>query len=114
MDIWNTVDHIESKYEGRRLQNIGICRECKYLGFRKTKLNNEFYVCNKDSFKEKYQTINPNAVDPVIECSEYYPKNQLTLDQMFELAWSITKRKIPIGFGYQEEVTITKPKEEEE
>ena len=89
----------------------GLCYKCRYLKLVKTEFGKERAWCDED-WDGRF--IRPNTLDPVQDCATYYPKGQLTLNEMMNMYWKIDRVQRQIGFGTTEtyDVKIEKPKEE--
>lgn len=97
----------------------GLCSRCDNFKIRKSKLYNEEVWCdNYNSIKE--MTVKPSKMDPVVECSSFYPRGQLNLRSMLGIATIIdVEEKRVAGFAPTTERTVSiKPpddsKEDEE
>lgn len=106
----------EDRYIGR-FQSYGICGRCRDFKYRKTKHMMEMEVwC--DSYNQNNNTyikVVPNCQDPVIDCSDFYPKGQMTLESMSRIAALIDTKERKVGFGCntEREIIITKPGEDQ-
>jgi len=109
-------DEGERLIEGRirASSKYGICSKCRHMQMKKSEFGKEFAWCVEDWDNNKH--IRPNTVDPVIECSDFYPKGQPTLNEMMDMYWKIDKVQRQIGFSTENnfEIKVEKPKEEED
>lgn len=70
----------------------GLCHDCTNFEFIKTLYEKEFVACDSS------RVIKPSCVDPIKQCSNFYPKGQLNLNNMFAIAYEINDNKKEIGF----------------
>jgi len=108
---------ISEKYERPGFEEYGLCGRCKEFKYRKTRLTMDMevwcdaYTNNKPA---KDRAIKPNYVDPITDCSDFYPKGQLALSDMSRIATLIDTKEHKIGFNssIEREVIMTKPGED--
>ena len=95
-------------------QDYGLCSKCEYFYFRRTKLMDIETKCKEyqDDGSRKLK-VQPRQYDPVMDCTGFEQRGQLSLNQMFAIAHIIDIRRNKIGFSGKEEieVNITEPKE---
>jgi ssDNA-binding Zn-finger/Zn-ribbon topoisomerase 1 len=97
----------------RASSKYGICAKCRHMQMKKTEFGKEFSWCVEDYDSNKH--VRPNTVDPVKECSDFYPKGQPSLNEMVGMYWKIDRVQRQIGFGTNDnyDISIEKPKEKE-
>ncbi len=103
------------KYHFKSDSSFGLCHQCTHIQIIKTKYDHVFAKCACDW--EQKNEIKPNRVDPIVECSNFYPKGQLRLREMSNIATLIDikrkKKNSNIGFLNNNEddieVIITNP-----
>jgi hypothetical protein len=108
--------------EGERLiegrvrvsSKYGMCSKCRYMQLKRSEFGREFAWCVEDWDNNRH--IRPNSIDPVRDCSDFYPKGQPTLNEMVSMYWKIDRIQRQIGFGTTEtyEINVEKPKEKDE
>lgn len=90
----------------------GICSKCSHFGWRKTALMDEEVWCEYDDPRAQHK-LQPNSVDVINSCSNFYPAGQLSLSSMFGIAYiiDVEEKKCVVGFTGPKEkvVTITDP-----
>ena len=86
----------------------GLCNKCKFLKFKQTQYGKESVWCTEDY---DIVSLKPSPVDPIQDCSTFYPKGQPSIYEMTGMAWIINRStKIKPGFGSTINITIEKPK----
>ncbi|MDD5265153.1 MAG: hypothetical protein PHU43_10030 [Candidatus Bipolaricaulis sp.] len=99
--------HIDNHRE--KMPEFGACSSCAHLCIVKTQLLDRFVWCGRA--KELPGRVGPNPIDPVVECSKYYPAGALTLREMTQIAYIIDVKKHQAGFIGTPEVTIESPED---
>jgi hypothetical protein len=61
---------------------VGMCYNCKNLNYCKTEFGNVHAICNFFDFKF-------SGNNRITECNLYAPKNALSLNEMYSIAWLI-------------------------
>ncbi len=96
----------------------GLCFKCESFCIRRSKLGSEEVWCDRYETNAK-MIIRPSKIDPVENCSYYWPKGQMSLEDMKGIAHIIDyNKKIRPGFdsnGSSEiiEVTIKPPTDDD-
>jgi len=71
---------------------IGICHNCKYFSFCRTEFGNINAIC------ERFE-CRLNGQNRIVECSLHSPRNVMTLNEMYSMAYLIeTKDEKVEGF----------------
>ena len=82
--LQNSTYGVQERLEGSgKIKLGGLCRTCARVRYRATQYGNESAYCR--AFES---VLNPQ--DPVMVCSEYWPKGHPTLDSMIEGSTLIT------------------------
>lgn len=76
--------------------SFGICAICSHFIYRKTVLENDEWGCNSNNNMLFIRVI-PNKTDRMKECTDYYPRNQMDLYEMYQIAHPIEIKK-DMGF----------------
>lgn len=96
-------------------QDYGLCSKCSRFAYRKTKLMDIEVICNAYMETNVYMRTKPRTYDPIIECSFFWARGQMSIESMSKIAYIIDIKKRQIGFsGETVEVIITEPKDEED
>jgi hypothetical protein len=69
---------------------VGMCHDCKNLNYCKTEFGTVFAICTMFEFKF-------SGKNRITECNIYSPKNVLSLNEMYSIAWLIdvdTNKKV--------------------
>lgn len=84
----------------------GICTDCTHFAWETPQYGEPMTTCTR------YEPERPlNKVNPIVECSRFYPRGQLSMLDMVQMATIIdVKRKI--GFANEVIVEIRPPKEQ--
>lgn len=110
----NQIDETDT----RSRFNYGLCSSCKNLVIRKTRLRHEWAVCLAWLPDHVYPRISPSKDDVIEECSQYYSKLQMSIEDMNRIATLIDcNKKKTVGFASgsdETEIVITKPEDREE
>ena len=122
MDFWESKLDVKSQEIEDRQKNssvpqgYGLCSKCGHFSFRKTKLMDEEVLCEAYMENNRYMKIQPRLYDPIIDCSYFYARGQMSIEAMSRIAWIIDVKKRQIGFTGQEtiDVVVTEPKEDSE
>lgn len=83
----------------RLKQLIGLCATCVNCHYKKTQLMDEQFLCERLEWKQ----TKLNTSDPVIECSAYTRRGQMTLWDMKEMATLVDPPKRQPGFKRPDE-----------
>ena len=82
------------------LVELGLCSRCAMMEYKKTRYGSCSYRCLAGE-----RPIDLHPEDPIEDCSNFYPKGQMTLAQMFAIASPIEGgRRRQAGFITQEEM----------
>ena len=92
---------------GRPIEQYGLCSKCKYLCYRKTRYGVHEMWCDHAYATGYLPRLQPSSYDQIAECSNYYPRGQMSMVEMLKIATFITVTK-PIGFKTPQ-VTFTPP-----
>lgn len=65
---------------------LGMCHNCKNLSYCKTEFGNTHAVCNQFEFRL-------SGKNRITECNLHAPKNVLSLNDMYAIAWIIDVNK---------------------
>jgi hypothetical protein len=89
---WARINVKSRELEARGVSDVdvdmGVCNKCNYLLYQKTRYGSMRCVCQiSDPPRSLHQE------DPVIKCSNFYPKGHMTLAQMFAIAIPIEGSK---------------------
>ena len=85
----------------------GLCSKCEYMQYRTTALGDECVSCAYDLEAGRVALpIRPRPTDPIVSCSRFHPRGQMSLSDMAEIATIIDIKKHPIGFTGTEETEI--------
>lgn len=76
--------------------SFGICAHCSHFVYRKTVLNNDEWACCYENMRFFGRVI-PNKTDRIVECTDYYPRKQMDLYEMFQIAHPIEIKR-DLGF----------------
>jgi len=83
---WSTINiagkHIDSRQHGK-CPEMGLCARCSYLLYQETQYGTKRYLCQASADGVR-RCLHPE--DPIKECSDFYPKGQMNLAQMFAIA----------------------------
>ena len=84
--LQNAAYGMQERLEGSgRIKLEGLCKSCARVRYRETQYGTREAYCR--AFEKR---LNPD--DPVVVCSEYWPKGHATLDSMVENSTLITIR----------------------
>jgi hypothetical protein len=111
---------VAEKYERlNKFYEYGLCGKCRELKYRGTKLMDSIVWC--DAYynvknHNRSSKIIPNNRDPITECSDFYPRGQLSLSDMGKIAViiDITDKKVGFQSNGEKEVTISYPEPNED
>ena len=108
-----TSSIIEHSYVETKIKEYGLCGRCDSLKYRKTKLHDSEVWCDAFGHKKYQNKLLPNKTDPIADCSQFYPKGQLSLPNMIKIATLIDIEEKITGFrtNNEKEIIITKPSE---
>lgn len=84
----------------RLKQLLGLCATCTSCHYHKTQLMDEIYMCERRS---NFPGTKLNTSDPVIECSAYGKRGDMTLWDMKEMATLVDPPKRKPGFKRYED-----------
>jgi hypothetical protein len=95
-------------------QEYGLCSKCGHFAYRKTQLMDMEIKCDVSLEPKTWFKTQPRSYDPIIECSHFWARGQMSIEAMSRIAYIIDIKKRQIGFAGQEtiEVKITEPKED--
>lgn len=105
---------ITEQYEKKKFSEFGLCGSCREFRYRSTKLMEEVVWCDSYCNDTNHLNVKPNKIDPIFDCSDYYPKGQLSLSDMSRIAVLIdVNEKKSAGFKTTEkEVKFSFPEDE--
>jgi hypothetical protein len=90
------------------LSKFGLCATCRH--FMYTLRRAEMGKCNY--YDENY-ILSPG--DPVLDCTQFYPRGQMTLFEMRDISYIIDIHEKQVGFtNVERTVTIKEPKDNNE
>jgi len=117
-DIENKTGNLQDRHQESHYGSIppeyGICSKCENCQVIRTKLDNLQIWCREFVDRDSYQPkICPNRYDPIIECSRFYQKGSLSLQEMKRIAWIIDVGQNKIGFATVENIVEIKQPEVE-
>lgn len=121
-NFWVESKALDESFQGspgrKKKSNYGVCNQCKHFRMQILEFGGDRALCDSGYYGENVIWSQPNKVDPIVECSMYYPKGQLDLADMSGIATLIDvkpKEKAGFNLGNGElEVVITPPKEKKE
>jgi len=92
----------------KRKGSYGLCSACKCFKLQVSEFGGDRSWCDMyyelpDGF------LSPNRTDPIVECSNYYPKGQMDLNQMLEIAVIIEIQSKKVGFIDDKEIVFKYP-----
>jgi len=100
---WSTINiagkHIEGRQSGGKCPEMGMCARCAYLLFQETQYGTKTYLCQAGETRRR---LHPE--DPIKECSDYYPKGQMNLAQMFAIAIPVEGTRRRAGFVTEDDI----------
>jgi len=113
------ADLIDQAYTGspvrNKRSNLGLCIGCKHVKAQVTEFGKQTAICGYYYDNPPRGYFYPNPVDPIVECSNFYPKGQLELSDMEKIAILIDIENKQAGFiGDEKEVSFTYPKKKKE
>jgi hypothetical protein len=86
----------QSHKVGQIPSTFGMCAECNSFLYRKTTLENDEWACGHES-SIYFRKVVPNKDDRVKFCTNFYPRNQMDLYEMYQIAHPIEIKK-DVGF----------------
>ena len=90
--IWNIEGSFENCNEGTtKSSSYGMCSSCKYFQYTSTEF--KVLVSRCGIFEIKLSDTNP-----VIKCSSFDKKGELSLTQMLNMAYIIETQRKKVGF----------------
>lgn len=104
-ELMRKVEETEGiKWTERMEQLVGVCSSCDHFFYQKTRLNEEYFLCERvvGEFAKSGKRI--NTADPLVECSGYKKKGEMSLWDMKDMAILIERggpKKAP-GFKRDE------------
>jgi hypothetical protein len=75
---------------------FGLCAECRSFLYRRTTLENDEWACGNEA-TVFFRRVIPNKDDRIKFCTNFYPRNQMDLYEMYQIAHPIEIKK-EIGF----------------
>jgi len=94
-DVYAKGAPVGDEWEGvsRRVEfnGVGVCGDCKYL----------------EGFKTQYGTIRArcscykvrlDGQDPILDCTEYVKRGEMSLQDMWAIAWIVDPPQRKVGF----------------
>ena len=94
-------DEYEKKatHDSKWLKNkIGLCSDCSSLNYCRSEFGNIVASCAR--FK-----IRITGRNRIMECTDYYQRGQMSLYDMYQIAWIINTNKNSVGFIQKEKKT---------
>lgn len=87
-------------HTSKPINEMGLCTRCAMMEYKRTRYGSCSYLCCAGEHPKR---LHPE--DPIEDCSNFYPKGQMSLPQMFAIAYPIegSKRK-KAGFVTDEEL----------
>lgn len=103
---WREGKVIEASSQGRTVKDYGICSGCKSFRCIKREYGEEQVWCDEaDMIADKVLLIRPSMQDKVTHCDMFYPRGQMSLMEMSQIATFIEVEKgRKAGFRFEEEV----------
>ena len=90
----------------------GLCGKCKYFSYQRSVLNDEYVWCRDSDDHARKIPLRPNKVNPIVDCSFFYPVGLMNMWEMNRIAWRIDiEDEEGLGFGGMKNrvVKITRP-----
>lgn len=117
MSEWERAEKLENKVHrinehGEPPQGYGLCSNCTHFRWTITQYGKERVTCT--CYGEPHEFMQLKTSDTVVNCSSFYRRGELSIQEMLGMATIINIKK-PMGFsGGMNEVEIKPPKEDEE
>jgi hypothetical protein len=102
-DVFETVNisgyAIQRRFqEGQRPDDFGLCSRCSFFHHQRREYGTELAICSYE-VKHGVSFMPPSRLDPIKDCSGFYPSGQMDLYSMSRIATIIDiDKKGPIGF----------------
>ena len=110
--VWNDIKKKSKAIESKLGDNgtlahpdFGLCSGCDYFYYQATRYEKENVVCTEYDVKMALR-FRPSRIDPIKECSGYYPKGGMSLSDMASIAVLINPdnaTRIQVGFHVKDE-----------
>jgi len=109
----NLIEKVKEK-ESPVDSSFGLCSKCSNFEYTKSQLGTEKWACGNYHSRNGIAIFYPNNSDPIMTCSDFHQKGQISLDLMWNIATFIDVEKKVIGFDLSEQKEVKSYKLTEE